>query len=107
MYRHGDLKVILVECPRCKAYECEEHFGDGMKCEPDQRGDDGGEQVAPQVSLPHSCEAWVIGGPEQAMALIADLQAALASMGRGTSAAAPLHVGEDGLTDDDHYGPGD
>lgn len=27
--------------------------------------------------LPHSCDEWVIGGPDQIRALIADLQAAL------------------------------
>ena len=29
------------------------------------------------VYLPHACDEWVIGGPEQIKALIADLQAAL------------------------------
>ena len=35
----------------------------------------------PCVHLPHSCDQWVIGGPEQIRALIADLRAALQAMG--------------------------
>lgn len=30
--------------------------------------------------LPHSCDAWVIGGPDNVRAMIADLQAALETM---------------------------
>ena len=38
------------------------------------------EGVRPCVFLPHSCEEWVIGGPEQIRALIHDLEAALVTL---------------------------
>ena len=41
-------------------------------------GDPNGDMPHPVAFLPHSCDAWVIGGPEQVRALIADLQAWLA-----------------------------
>lgn len=34
------------------------------------------------ATLPHSCDGWVIGGPEQVREMIADLQTALAEMER-------------------------
>lgn len=40
----------------------------------------GADVEPPAVELPHSCSAWVIGGPENVKALIEDLQAALLEM---------------------------
>ena len=36
------------------------------------------------VYLPHSCEEWVVGGPEQIRILIRDLENALARIGPGS-----------------------
>lgn len=30
------------------------------------------------IALPHSCDEWVIGGPDEARQMIADLEAAIA-----------------------------
>lgn len=76
-YKPGDLKQVG-PCPhgrdedgQCVEYECNDVR--------DSRRDD--DSYAPLaeggVYLPHSCDSWVIGGPEEIRALIADLQAAL------------------------------
>jgi len=44
----------------------------------------------PAAFLPHSCDAWVIGGPEQVRALIADLQAWLVEAEKGATPVAPV-----------------
>ena len=35
---------------------------------------------APLVYLPHSCDQWIIGGPDHARQLIADLEEAITQM---------------------------
>lgn len=76
MYAPGTLKRVEL-CPkpdtdgRCGCDEIDYHT-----TLYDARGDQ--EPVRTGVYLPHSCDEWVIGGPEQIRALIVDLEAALA-----------------------------
>ena len=69
MYKTGDLKIVD---------EVDEEFGPSIY---DAR-DDSYEVKKGDIYLPHSCDSWVIGGPEQAKTLIADLQAYLIRYGR-------------------------
>lgn len=82
MYTSDALKRLTIPCPDALAdpngvcyreghvhsvYDSRSHVEGGVPC----------------VMLEHSCGAWVIGGPKQVTALIADLQAALVEMGEG------------------------
>lgn len=66
-YKSGELQLVG------SAPELDE-FGDRREVM-DSRGDY--ENLRNGVYLPHSCDEWVIGGPEQIRALMADLATAL------------------------------
>ncbi len=76
MYSPGDLQVYT---------PCPTRDEDGLcNCETvshhalyDARGDDYLLPAYGVVFLPHSCDEWVIGGPAQIRALIADLESVL------------------------------
>lgn len=70
MYKHGELQTAPVGCPS----ECVEHDHPI-----DMRGEDDGISIG-GAFLPHSCEEWVIGGPEQIRMLIRDLEEALVTL---------------------------
>ena len=65
MYNPGDLAVIEEDEGGCT----------------DMRSNYASVKRSSCVHLPHSCGWWIVGGPEQVRAMIADLQAALAKMG--------------------------
>jgi hypothetical protein len=85
MYEQGLVKQVL---PPCEAYvehddyiDCDQldeeghvHFVWDERSESDER------VKAPCAYLPHSCDQWVIGGPEQIRLMIADLQEILKVM---------------------------
>jgi len=76
MYEPGDLQTY-VACPtadKSGLCGCDDAFCSRLF---DARGDYG-PPANGSVYLPHSCDQWVIGGPEQIRALIADLEKALA-----------------------------
>ena len=78
MYAHGELGIAAgpVGCDVDKDGFCDNFAHDHPA---DARAD-----YAPSsgvVFLPHSCDEWVIGGPEQIRALIHDLNAALVTLG--------------------------
>jgi len=86
-YKPGALQVfpaVPKDCPNCEkhrgaVYPCgdhETHDGEFRQTRDDSNGD-GYDWRDPHVALEHSCDAWIIGGPEQIKALIADLSAAL------------------------------
>ena len=68
MYKHGDLKIH------------DEQDAEFDRTIYDARTPDNEVEVG-DVFLPHSCDAWVIGGPAQVKTLIADLQAYLITYG--------------------------
>jgi len=70
MYRPGDLKLLMPPCRQGRDCDC-----DPPHRVPDARS--GGVVRGQAAFLPHSCDEWVIGGPDEVRALIADLQAAL------------------------------
>lgn len=76
-YRTGDLTTI-VPCRHKKTEYggCAEYLCDTVM---DSRGDDM-KTLTGGVYLPHSCDSWVIGGPEEIKTLIADLQTVLESL---------------------------
>lgn len=62
MYRQGDLETLTPE---------ENYVTDA-------RADNYGEKIRlPCAHLPHSCDYWIIGGPEEVKTLIQDLQRTL------------------------------
>lgn len=75
MYRKGELRMCVVD----EVYSDEPDPWEG-KVYDARRGDDDDYLSAPAVELPHSCNAWVIGGPQQVRELIEDLQTMLATM---------------------------
>lgn len=77
MYTKGDLKTHR---PCEPDYDnCTLDFADGHHCGTmtDSRTEGYDDVPHGTVFLPHSCDEWVIGGPEQIRTLIEDLQAAL------------------------------
>lgn len=76
-YRKGDLQVAQ-RCPQADEDGYCDH-DDDHRVPMDSRNDYERPKVA--AYLPHSCDEWVIGGPEQVRAMIADLQEALKVMG--------------------------
>ena len=100
MYRPGDLRLVDPPCE--DGYEeCEE---EGRRCTVcdgigeghvhslhdysfRRRGED--RWFPPCAYLPHSCDEWVIGGPDEVRVMIDDLQAALAVMGHDYEPVVP------------------
>ena len=78
MYRTGDVEIV----PTSENLDPEDSDGYSPY---DARAEDGERVTCPYVHLPHSCDDWIIGGPEQVEAMIADLTAALAEMRRAKS----------------------
>ena len=85
-YQKGELRVLTkADLARIKACdpESDEYWDLIAETDCDSRVvrdaiKDGLDSV---VCLPHCCDEWVIGGPDEVRALIEDLQAALAKMG--------------------------
>jgi len=77
MYDKGDLQITQPPCApqlkgeMCNRYSTDMHFHQIL----DSRED--AYIVHPCAFLPHSCDEWVIGGPQRIQALIDDLTAAL------------------------------
>lgn len=71
MYKTGDLQIITSPCEDADEYgDCfiDEHIHTVYDSRPSEE-----ECIPPCVCLPHSCDEWIIGGPEQIKLLIADL----------------------------------
>lgn len=83
MYIKGDLKSIEPPCDKMEkegaCYEYHEDFTPHVHMLNDSRH--GLNWKASSVYLPHSCQEWLIGGPDQVRELISDLQEALKGMG--------------------------
>ena len=78
-YNPGDLRLLDPPCPTMeKDGFCDE---DHVHLIADSRGDYAN-RGSPRAYLPHSWDEWVIGGPKEIEALIADLQEALKQMKR-------------------------
>lgn len=75
MYNKGDLHITDPPCPDTVG-NCEDwpNYGHDHMVHDNRSGLEFFENT---VYLPHSCEEWVIGGPEQIAAMIEDLTAAL------------------------------
>lgn len=77
MYEKGLLKIIDPPCSTMgDEYDCFEW--EHVHSLRDSRSKESNVTVA--VYLPHSCDNWVIGGPDQIQALINDLQEALTKL---------------------------
>ena len=74
MYKTGDLTVIRTEQELRDETYCDE---DETPTLYDNRNRENITPEYPVVYLPHSCDRWVIGGREQILTLIHDLQMAL------------------------------
>lgn len=77
-YKAGDLTIVTANTIR-KEFELDADEDPAEYAGMDSRADYK-RWPFPFVRLPHSCDAWVIGGPEEMRAMIVDLQAALALM---------------------------
>ena len=88
MYKRGDVRLVDPPCED----EYEEWEEDGWvyeDCEGKGEGhvhsvwnsSESARRFPPCAYLPHKCDEWVIGGPEEVKALIEDLSAALVQMG--------------------------
>ena len=71
MYRKGDIEAD-------KWWGYDSRWG----CEDDEQDAEGNELPHPYdgqkvISLPHSCDSWIIGGEKEARQLIADLEEAI------------------------------
>lgn len=76
MYKRGDLQATVPPCPEMLTDPNGECFSnDHEHAIRDARGHD--DNPIGTVFLPHSCDAWVIGGPDQVKDLIDDLLALL------------------------------
>lgn len=74
-YKPGVLMKTTAPCPRDKGRRwCYSHRKSEQHRFWDSTTDAGDDVEHPAVALPHSCEEWVIGGVEEAKALIRDLQ---------------------------------
>lgn len=79
MYRKGELQVTVPPCAEMLADLDGECFSDKHEHSiRDARGRD--ENPTGTAFLPHSCDAWVIGGKEQIKDLIDDLLAVMDKM---------------------------
>ncbi len=76
MYKTGDLTIISKPCP---SYDMEDGFCSDHDYGEHTVADSRRREIAlgPAVYLPHSCDSWVIGGPEQIRTMIDDLQKVL------------------------------
>lgn len=76
MYRPGDAKLAS-ETKDYEDVEPHEYEGEDGVVVKDWRGEDAPKDHDPRstVMLPHSCEAWIIGGRAQVDAMISDLTA--------------------------------
>ncbi|MEE9354187.1 MAG: hypothetical protein V3U75_01220 [Methylococcaceae bacterium] len=81
MYKHGDLKKLDAPCETLdEDGDCLRSYLDGHDhAITDNRGENQRYHGVrhPAVYLPHSCDYWIIGGPEEIKQLISDLQEAL------------------------------
>ena len=91
-YEAGKLKVLTLDVAEKYrvAYEADDFDAMGEVEEaagfsdddiPSYLAKEAVEERKPLAYLPHSCDHWVIGGPDDVRALIADLTAALEKMG--------------------------
>jgi hypothetical protein len=79
MYRKGELQITVPPCAEMLADPNGECFSDKHEHHIyDARGSK--ENPVGTAFLPHSCDAWVIGGKEQIKALIGELQEILTKM---------------------------
>jgi hypothetical protein len=76
MYEPGEIRIAPRGCQSDENGYCDNELHDHPT---DARTDY--KPAYGAVFLPHSCEEWVIGGPEQIRALIHDLEAALVILG--------------------------
>jgi hypothetical protein len=67
MYKKGELEI----------FDCDDDVYDSRY----ESGMEGLDCPYGYVQLPHSCNKWIIGGPEQIKIMIADLQDALKKLG--------------------------
>ncbi len=74
MYKQGQLHLAVTDCHDSEG-DCE-NYDSGHDCVPRDARNDYVRSV-PVAWLPHSCDAWVVGGPAEIRALISDLTAAL------------------------------
>lgn len=73
-YQRGDAKLITRAV-------LDTEWGWEPGDDPPKVSDSRGDYLDPPVvRLPHSCDAWVIGGPDEVAQMIADLTALLAQM---------------------------
>lgn len=78
-YRRGDLKLAGL-CPDEESLgHCSHELEHDDETPRDSRDNYRG--LISGAYLPHSCDQWVIGGPEEIQALISDLRLALISLG--------------------------
>ncbi len=76
MYEPGDVKLLTPPCPdalnsgSCNRGWIKEGHAHTLRHK----------ELAPCAFLSHSCDEWVIGGPQAVRQMIADLTAALATM---------------------------
>ena len=76
MYHKGDLVLMKTSKDMQK---------NGVESDArEDKGYDEGFLKPPFVCLPHSCDAWIIGGPNHARRLIADLENAITRMEKNT-----------------------
>lgn len=79
MYRKGELKITVPPCAEMLADPDKECFSDKHEHQiRDARGRD--ENPIGTAFLPHSCDAWVIGGKDQVKDLVDDLLEILVKM---------------------------
>lgn len=83
MYGKGDLKRLIPVLPSCNIEHgmCDDYDGSTHMHEmTDARTFFDEHLTSPCAYLTHSCQEWVIGGPEAIKNMIADLQNALKTM---------------------------
>lgn len=77
MYEPGKLRVAPAGCKLDEDGDCEEFSHDHPN---DSR--DNYKKLFGGAYLPHSCDSWVVGGPDAIRALIRDLKGALKTLGK-------------------------
>jgi hypothetical protein len=85
MYIQGDLYLVT---PPCETTDedgfCDLDYDDAHRHVVSDARRGGEKRRFPAAFLPHSCDEWVIGGPDELRALIEDAQAVLARMEAGS-----------------------
>ncbi len=76
-YKKGDLKVTTPPCAEAIKEHKEYDFPVQYCVHCDSTHSFYGGVEDPAVALPHSCDEWVIGGPDEIKTLIKDLELAL------------------------------